>query len=145
MPGSLKLIRSYYLATPVFILIDSIWGANLRIVGLEGHPELKYLYYLLCLGFGAATYLHLRWTVWIALLESSANVLLLILSIYLPMFRLMDSLFTDQPIANPFTPELVTNFIVAGGIWTFAFYSNLPAWGVLGHRAGPPTLRPPGL
>ena len=36
-------IRRYYLLTPLFIVLDALFGLNVRVSGLAS-PELRYLY-----------------------------------------------------------------------------------------------------
>jgi hypothetical protein len=130
--GASAVLRGYYLATPLFIAADAIWGANLRIAGLQGHPELKAAYYALCLGCGAIAWLRAPWTVWVGLLESSTNLLVLILSVFLPYYALATAVLDGTAAENPMTLSLVTNFLISGGAWTAAFYAHLP----LGYAPG---------
>jgi hypothetical protein len=122
-----RLILGYYGLTPLFWLLDWMYGANLRAVALQDATEWRALYYLLCIACGAALWLRPRWSGLVALVECSVNLLLLCLGVLLPYWRLADQITADRLVANPYTPELVINFAVAGAVWLVAFYGQFGA------------------
>ncbi len=48
LPDVKRTISAYYLAAPLFLLIDLLLGWNIRTAALEGFPVLHYGYYPLC-------------------------------------------------------------------------------------------------
>jgi hypothetical protein len=119
-------IIGYYALTPLFWLADGVYGANLRAVALQDAEGWRTLYYLICTLSGAALWLRPAWTDALALFESSLNLLLLVLGVLLPYWRLADQISSGQAvIATPYTPELVVNFMIAGSVALAAFYLRL--------------------
>jgi hypothetical protein len=119
-------LRAYYLGTPLFMLFDLLWGLNVRAVALEHLPAARYLYYAFCLACGVAT---LRWPGWtgpVGVAESSVNVLLLILGVFLPYFAAIRALAEGQAVTNPFTPQFLVNFALSATAGTVGFYKSLP-------------------
>jgi hypothetical protein len=128
--GRIPWLKIYYAATPLFALADWGLGANVRAVALAGFPGLRTAYYGLC--FGCAFLLHVRpgWANPVALAESSGNILLLVLSIMLPYYGMIETLAAGGSVAaSPITSALVANFLVSGSVWSIAFYARQAAWG----------------
>jgi hypothetical protein len=69
-------IRRYYLLTPLFIALDALFGLDFRISGLSS-PELRHIYYGICLLCALACYWQNRYSALIAMAESSVNLLIL--------------------------------------------------------------------
>ncbi len=123
----MSALRAYYLATPLFLLFDLAWGLNVRAVALEQLPTAKYGYYAFCLACGVAT---MKWPGWsgpVGFAESSVNILLLILGVFLPYFAVIRAVSEGQAVTNPFTLRFLVNFVLSGAVWTIAFYRSLPA------------------
>lgn len=118
-------IAWYYLATPVFFLLDALWGVNIRTTALDDTPILKYLYYALCLACGAATTLRPSLTAIVGVSESSVNILLTVLGIMLPYFRMLRSVAEGtEVLTSPFTPLLFVNFALSSVVGLTAFYRH---------------------
>jgi len=81
-----------------------------------------YLYYLICFIAGFVVFKSVMAGALFSLVESSANILLLLLSVWLPVINV-----GGNPIANSGihfgAPELI-HFIIAGAILLLSFYSN---------------------
>ena len=45
---SAKMLRIYYAATLLFVILDYFMNINVRLAFLEAWPEMRALYYLLC-------------------------------------------------------------------------------------------------
>jgi hypothetical protein len=120
-PGSGIWIRRYYLLTPVFIVIDALFGLHVRISGLAS-PELRYLYYGICLLCALACYWQSRYSALIAMVESSTNLLILLAGIMIPMVRLGD-LTGDTADSAGISGDQLVNFLLSGGILLAVFYS----------------------
>lgn len=121
-----RWLEAWYLAaTPCFALADLLLGANVRAVGLAGHPELRAGYYAACLGCGALSWLRPGWAGAVGLAESSFNLLLLVLSLFLPYLALAEAVSRGEtPAHNPITPGLVTNFALCSAVWLALFYAR---------------------
>jgi hypothetical protein len=110
------LERYYSFGTLGFAALD-LFGANVRAVGLAGHPELRAGWYLLCLGCAALALLRPGWAALAGFAESSANLLLLVLSVFLPLLALADQASRGEVIGqNPFTPAFLINFGLASAV-----------------------------
>jgi hypothetical protein len=118
-------IEAYYLATPLFALADWL-GANVRAVGLAGHPEIRAGYYVICTCAGALVHLRPSWSAGVGLLESSANVLLLVLAVVLPYYDAVASVAAGGGASPlPMTPGFLVNFLISGAVWTSVFHRSV--------------------
>ncbi len=127
--GSLGPVVLYYAATPLFFLLDTLAGVNVRVAALDEWPALKYAYYALCMGCGVLTTARPNLASLVGLAESSVNILLLILGIMLPYFRVIRALGEGQPVTNPFTTGVLVNFVLSGTVALVAFYRHTSALG----------------
>lgn len=125
-PFPARLTIAYYLATPFFLLLDLALGVNIRAAGLEQSPKVKYSYYALCILCGVATYFKPSLTSSVGLVESSVNILLLILGMMVPYYWLTSQALEDHFVRNPFTLEKVANFSISGLVWANVFYRSIP-------------------
>ena len=126
--GSLpfRIIWLYYIATPAFILAELLFGISIRVpYFLTGLP-LRCIYYSLCMACGAGCYFRPRATYVIALVESSANIVLLLTGFVLTMTgdleRLMESGGQFQQVL---TIKWVISFAITCAVWTISFYYGL--------------------
>ncbi len=95
------------------MVLDLALGINLRTTFLDGAPALKVAYYAAALGCGAAI---ARWPAraeLIGLLESGANIALLVLGVGLAYLRLVDAALADAPIPPVFTTASALNLAVS--------------------------------
>jgi hypothetical protein len=124
-----RLLKIYYLATPLFFLGDQFGGVSVRVAGLDAYPVFKYAYYAGCMGIGAATHFFPKKANLLSLLECVTNIIILVLSIMLPILQVMDSLSNNQePVLLGM--KHVANFLISGTFLTVAFYQN-PLVGVI--------------
>ncbi len=47
--------------------------------------------------------------------------------IFLPYYALIDRVSESGGGANPFSPEFMVNFAIAGGVWCASYYSAMPS------------------
>jgi hypothetical protein len=87
--------RWYFYITPLFILLDYILGINVRVSALETMPTYKNLYYGFCILCGICMYIIPRYSAIVALFESSINIIMLVLGIFLPYIRTITALMDD--------------------------------------------------
>ena len=124
-PAAPSWITLYYLSTPIFALADWM-GANVRAVGLAGHPEMRAAYYVILTAAGGVLRVRPRWSAPIGLFESSANVLLLILAVLMPYFDAIDAVAAGgMPGRMTLTPEQLVNFVISGVVWAALFQRSI--------------------
>ena len=87
--------RWYFYITPGFILLDYTMGINVRVSALDTMPLYKNIYYGFCILCGICVYIIPRYSAVVALLESSINIIMLVLGIYLPYIRIITALMDD--------------------------------------------------
>jgi hypothetical protein len=107
------LIRNYYLATPLFVFADVFGGLSVRVAFLDQWPFGKWLYYIVAFLLGILAWRRPEWTGKIGLAESTTNVALIILSVAVWYFGVLDAAGSEfgMPTA-PSTQELA-NFAVS--------------------------------
>jgi hypothetical protein len=128
--GRCQLLQFYYLATPLFFLVDLLWEAPIRVAFVED-VSIRYSYYLLCLLCGGLCYRRPRMAPLVGLFESSLNILLLVLSALLPLYRLPEQILTEEVVTNPITSTRITNFCLSGLILVISFRSREIALGAM--------------
>ncbi|TVQ42001.1 MAG: hypothetical protein EA370_00745 [Wenzhouxiangella sp.] len=114
--GGTRIIRGYYLATPVFLLLDVVLGLDLRVAFLDNSGA-RMAWYALCTGLGVVAW---RWPVsapLIGLLESAVSFFLLIVWIMLPIMLPTDD-FSNWP-----GPWGILPFILIGSACIISFHS----------------------
>jgi hypothetical protein len=121
--------RWYYYATPLFILLDCITGINVRVAALDSMPLYKYAYYGFCILCGLCIYIFPRYSPIVALFESTINVIMMVLLLFIPYVLLFsnteDILSTDSPVVQMFTPQRIVNLGLAGFVAVFAFRASI--------------------
>ncbi len=118
-PG--KLIRAYYLVTPLFVILDILFGFTFRASGLT-LPEYRYLYYGFCLLCALGCFFQVRYTALIAIAESSVNLLILLLGIMLPVIHL-GNLQGETGAAILINSDNILNFMITGLVLVGVFHA----------------------
>lgn len=110
--------RYYLLGTVLFWALDVLVSIPVR-AAFTGRPRMRYGYYLALLGLGLACRRWPRAAPLLGICESGLNLTLLVLSIMLPVFSLVDQV-ESGPLALPFTTWTFVNFAIAGTVmvWT---------------------------
>ena len=128
--------RFYYFVTPAFVLLDYFGGLNIRVAVLDELPLYKNLYYGLCVLCGVIVFVRPWITPIVALCESTVNLLMTILSMFLPYLRNLEQvadLNGDWKAAETFGGEGLTNVLLAGIIAAIAFKESADA---IAHACG---------
>ena len=120
LPPGPRLIEAYYLATPLFFLVDIFLSFPIRVSALAD-PGLRYLYYAFALGCGVASRVRPKVGPYVGLAESSLNILLLVLSVMLPIAQLPDLVFAGESLPAPLSGLTLANFMLSGGILVVSF------------------------
>ena len=117
------MIRTYYLATVVFLLLDVIFDLNFRIAFFESNPVLRASYYAIIFVCMALILWRPAWTVVISAIESTLVLVALIVSMGVRTILVSDAMLEG---GNDFVtmPEIV-NFMISGGIAYLAFTRGL--------------------
>jgi hypothetical protein len=111
-----RLIRWYYLGTPAFYLADRFFGLNVRVAFLDQWPAGRTAYYLFAFFLGLVAWRRPAWTAQLGLLESGANVALLILSVMVWYLGVLEAAGSDLGRLETVAPETLVNFVFAAGI-----------------------------
>lgn len=127
-PGNLlsaKMLRLYYAATAVFLLLDYLFGINVRLASLEMFPGWRAIYYLFCFGCLGLMVWRPAWTLWIATSESLITLSMLIVSMGTRVFTITDTMLSTG--AGIITTEEIVNFVIAGGVAWLAWFRGTMA------------------
>lgn len=125
-----RLVAGYYLATPLFAVVDLAAGAPVRVSGvLPGWGRGAYYAVLLLLGFLCRA--RPAATPWVGMAESSVNIFLLLLGILLPVWSMTDAVLAGAPLRGGLTPAAAGNALLAGGALVMSFHRHKRA--ALGH------------
>lgn len=118
------LIEWYYLATPLFVLLDIAFGYSFRISALEENSMYQYAYYGICFLAGIICYRRRIYSAVFAIFESVLNIFLLIWSIMGPYYEVIHEAAQGNPIDNPLNFDHLINFGIVGVVLLISFYTN---------------------
>jgi hypothetical protein len=111
-----RLLLAYYASTPALLVLDLVFGLNLRTTFFDGAPWLRVAYYALAFFCAIAI---ARWPAragLVGLVESGANISLLVLGVGLGYLRLVDATLAEQPLDDAlFGMEETLNLIISAG------------------------------
>ncbi|MCP4613302.1 MAG: hypothetical protein GY845_31820 [Planctomycetes bacterium] len=118
--------RWYFYITPLFILLDYIWGLNIRVSALDSAPGYKNLYYGFCILCGIGMFITPRYSAIVALLESSINFMMIVLGIFMPYVQNVlyaeDILNADfKAVGEAITAEPFANLMIVGACVVLTF------------------------
>jgi len=124
-PLSVKMLRIYYAATAVFLLLDYLFGINVRLASLDTLPGWRAAYYAVCFACLGLMVWRPAWSLWIATIESTITLSMLIISMGTRVFTISDSMLTTG--TGFVTTEEVINFVIVGGIAWIAWFRGTQA------------------
>jgi len=121
--GGFGLLNFYYILTPLFLVMELIWGVRVRVPFILASAALRYGYYGMCFLFGLLCYFRQKLTPLVAIFESTINIALLISGFYLTVLNSGID-FAEGKVDK--IPEAVTykgvmGFVLALLIWMIAF------------------------
>jgi hypothetical protein len=117
----MRLVVWYYLATPLFLLGDALWGWSVRVAFLDQFRAGRYAYYALCWIVGFIAWRAPRYASRLALLECSANLGLLILSVFAWYLQVLDWAGSERvAVEVPGVPALV-NFVLVAAVGALTY------------------------
>ena len=117
------MIRVYYLATVVFLLLDVTLDLNVRIAFFENNQVLRALYYAVIFACMALILWRPGWTIIISAIESLFVLVALILSMGIRTMLVTDAMLESG--TGFVTMHEIVNFVVSGGIAYVAFNRGL--------------------
>jgi uncharacterized membrane protein YraQ (UPF0718 family) len=117
---ALRPVLVYYLASPLFWLLDVAFDWDVRLAFLQD-PQWKTLYFSVLLLSAVTGYIRPGWLAWIALLESGGSIVIHILSFMLPVFTLADKVLQGEVDTTAFSTGHVVSFLLAGLIMSLSF------------------------
>ena len=126
------MIRIYYLATVVFLLLDIIFNLNVRIAFFENSPVVRSCYYAVLFICMALILWRPAWTTMISALESLFVLVALIINMGMRTMLVTDAML-EGGTGFVTMPEIV-NFMISGGIAYLAFTRGMNE---LQGRGGP--------
>ena len=128
MPGpdtSIVAIRIYYAATAVFLLLDLVFGVNVRIAFFEGSAPLRAGYYGVCFVCLALVFARPQWTTIVGAFESLVTLVALIVSFGMRVILASDAALEGRA---PFVSiQEIANFLIAGSIAYLAWTRGMQA------------------
>jgi hypothetical protein len=119
---------AWFLATPLFALVDLAFGLPVRVAGLDD-PSHRLAYYGGCLLFGVAGWAWPRGLPALVIGESAANLTLLVVHTMLPVFTLSERVLAGDAVGAPVTPTAMANFLIIGSVLTWSIRRNQAALG----------------
>lgn len=119
--STLRWIQTYYLGSPLFLLLGLFWGYELRTTFLTD-PAHRLVYYAFISGLGLLAYFRPKTGPFVALGESSLNLLLLCLGILVPIYGLTDQALEGGAMTLPYSAgEVLLNGLLSGTFFIVGF------------------------
>lgn len=109
-----QVLRWYYAATAIFLLLDYGFSVNLRIAFLESQPAARAAYYAVCFACLWLMAWRPAWSAAIGAVESAVTIGALIISLMLKIMSVNESIVSENAVIFGF--EDVGNFILSGSI-----------------------------
>jgi hypothetical protein len=122
-PITFGLLRAYYIATPLFLVIELLSGISLRVPIFLTMP-LRCFYYGCCFACGTVCYLRPRATPAVALIESSVNIGVVCLGFGAAMIKAAYLVAETTTVPEVLTVKGVINFVFVGAVWIISFYHS---------------------
>ena len=117
------LLRAYYIATPLFLIIELLCGISLRVPVFLTMP-LRCFYYGCCFAFGAVCYLRPRATPAVAFIESTVNIGLIFVGFGAAMIKAAYNVAETTTVPEFLSIKGVINFVFVGAVWIISFYKS---------------------
>jgi hypothetical protein len=124
-PNSVTMVRIYYAATAVFLLLDYVLGVNIRLASLDTLPGWRAIYYVVCFGCLGLIMWRPAWSLWVTTTESLITLSMLIISMGARVFTVSDTMLETG--TGFVTAEEIVNFILAGGVAWIAYTRGILA------------------
>ena len=120
-----RLLRFYYAATALFIILDYFLGINIRLASLEQFPGWRAAYYVFCFLILALMVWRPSWSSWLAAGESLVTLSLLIINMALRVIIVTDEMIESG--RGAVTMSEIINFMIASGATYIAWMRHSQA------------------
>lgn len=121
-----NLLLAYYAATVLFLLLDVLFGLNVRIAFLEASLALRAGYYAFCFACLALMLWRPGWIAIISAFESLVTLVALIVSFGTRAILISDAMLEGHQTLIRM-PEII-NFLMSGGIAYVAWTRGMEAF-----------------
>jgi len=121
--SSQSVMRSYYIATVLFLLLDIVFSVNVRIAFLDSQDTLRALYYAIIFACMVLILWRPGWTVIISVVESLVLLVALILNMGMRTMLVSDAML-ESGTGFVTMPEIF-NFMITGGIAYLALMQGI--------------------
>lgn len=123
--ASVRLLRIYYAATLMFIILDYFLNINVRLAFLEAWPEMRALYYLLCFVCLGLIIWRPDWSLWIGTIESMLSLSLLIVTMGVRVMTMSEQMLRAG--TGLVTMSEIMNFMIVSGVAYVAYMRGVHA------------------
>lgn len=106
-------LKIYYAATAIFLLLDYLFGINVRVAFLEPWPVWRFLYYLFCFGCLAVMMWKPALTLVVSTVESLLTLSALILHMGVRVMSLSAGVLEKGADGIIYSEEIM-NFMISG-------------------------------
>ncbi|MBL0351106.1 MAG: hypothetical protein IPP68_12175 [Elusimicrobia bacterium] len=134
-PRSIDWLRRYYAATPLFGVADLLFHVPLRVGPFIGAPWARTLYYSLCTAAAVVMYRWPRSSAVIGMVESSANIFILVLGVMMPILSVSIEAIGQGVGPSPLGLSALGNFMLSGTVSVASYHLNA-------HRLAEQSQRP---
>lgn len=118
-----NILRAYYAATILFVVLDYVFSVNVRAAFLENAPGLRIAFYGALFACFALTVLRPAWTTLIGTVESVVTLSALIINMALRSMVVTDAMIETG--AGFVTMSEIVNFMIAGGAAYVSYVQGL--------------------
>jgi len=119
-----RVIKGYYLATPLFLLLEFAFGLDVRVSSFISDPKWRLIYYLLCFVCMGIILWKPGLTVEVGILESSVNLVFLFVGAALAWMFPFTTVSPENDeiiLRDPVTFTEIATFLLLATIWTICF------------------------
>lgn len=121
-------VRFYYLATPVFALLDFGFGLNVRAVFVEA-DALRAGYYLVPLVCGVVGWRRPDLAARLGMAESGISLACIIIGAWLAILGAGEAMSEGRALSPVLSMRGMINVAMSGGVLALGFYGNQAALG----------------
>jgi len=115
-----NLLSKYYLFTPIFMLIEFVVGASIRVSIPWGEDYMVYVYMTICFVIGGLLLTKQQQLNLFALVECTVNLFLLMLGFYLQIFVMA----RNQGAGFNMDINDIIHLVMIGAVLLYTFYGN---------------------
>jgi hypothetical protein len=122
---STGILKGYYAATALFLLLDYGFGINIRVAFLDSLPGFRAAYYGILVVCAVLVFRRPAWAAAIGAVESSTVIIGLVLHMGVRAMIVTDDML--QSGSGVITVAEVVNFVIAGGFAYVTWHRSISA------------------